>query len=160
VAFLSVSREYQDNTFKQVTTASTQFIGARHISYSATQDWTPMYDYFHQLVKQTVLSSSEISRHFSANYWYSRGGGIANGYGLECRDIRVRVPVGSRISSTSFGPTLRVHPNSYPLGTGTLFPRVKRSGREADRSTPTNAEVKKMWIYTFTPIRLHGLVLN
>jgi hypothetical protein len=28
---------------------------------------------------------------------------------------------------------------------------VKRLGREADHSPPTSAEVKKMWIYTFTP---------
>jgi hypothetical protein len=25
------------------------------------------------------------------------------------------------------------------------------SGREADHSPPTTAEVKKMWVYTFTP---------
>jgi hypothetical protein len=45
---------------------------------------------------------------------------------------------------------------------GALSPAVKRSGREADHSTPTSAEVKKMWIYTSTPppIRLHGVVLN
>jgi hypothetical protein len=29
-------------------------------------------------------------------------------------------------------------------------PGVKRQGREADHSSPTSAEVKKMWIYTFT----------
>jgi hypothetical protein len=34
---------------------------------------------------------------------------------------------------------------------GTLSPRVKRQGREADHSPPTSAEVKKMWIYTSTP---------
>jgi hypothetical protein len=28
---------------------------------------------------------------------------------------------------------------------------VKRQVREADHSPPTNAEVKKMWIYTSTP---------
>jgi hypothetical protein len=28
---------------------------------------------------------------------------------------------------------------------------VKRPGREADHSPPTNVEVKKMWIYTSTP---------
>jgi hypothetical protein len=30
-------------------------------------------------------------------------------------------------------------------------PGVKRSGREVDRSHPTSAEVKKMWIYTSSP---------
>jgi hypothetical protein len=34
---------------------------------------------------------------------------------------------------------------------GTLSPGVKRQGREADHSPPGSAEVKKVWIYTFTP---------
>jgi hypothetical protein len=34
---------------------------------------------------------------------------------------------------------------------GALSPGVKRLGREADHSLSTSAEVKKMWIYTFTP---------
>jgi hypothetical protein len=33
---------------------------------------------------------------------------------------------------------------------GGSFPEVKRPGREADHSPPTSAEVKKMWIYTYT----------
>jgi hypothetical protein len=44
-----------------------------------------------------------------------------------------------------------VHPTSYIMGTGGSFPGVKRQGPEADHSTPTSAEVKKMWIYTSTP---------
>jgi hypothetical protein len=34
---------------------------------------------------------------------------------------------------------------------GALSPGVKRPGREADRSPPTSAEVKKTWVYTSTP---------
>jgi hypothetical protein len=34
---------------------------------------------------------------------------------------------------------------------GALSPGVKRPGREAHHSPPTSAEVKKMWIYTYTP---------
>jgi hypothetical protein len=34
---------------------------------------------------------------------------------------------------------------------GIFPPRVKRQEREADHSTPTSAEVKKMLIYTSTP---------
>jgi hypothetical protein len=34
---------------------------------------------------------------------------------------------------------------------GALFPGVKRQEREADHSSPTSAEVKKIWIYTSTP---------
>jgi hypothetical protein len=39
---------------------------------------------------------------------------------------------------------------------GTLFPRVKRPGREADHSPPSSAEVKKI----HSSIRLHGVALN
>jgi hypothetical protein len=46
------------------------------------------------------------------------------------------------------------------MDTGGSFPGVKRQGREADQSPLTSAEVKKMWIYTSTPIRHHGVVLN
>jgi hypothetical protein len=48
------------------------------------------------------------------------------------------------------------HPASYTMDTG----GVKRPGRDADHSPATSAEVKKTWIYTSTPIRLHGIVLN
>jgi hypothetical protein len=34
---------------------------------------------------------------------------------------------------------------------GALSTGVKLPGREANHSPPTSAEVKKMWIYTFTP---------
>jgi hypothetical protein len=37
---------------------------------------------------------------------------------------------------------------------------LKRPGRETDHSPPTCVEVKKMWIYTSTRIRLHGVVLT
>jgi hypothetical protein len=45
-----------------------------------------------------------------------------------------------------------VHPTSYKMGTGGFFPGIKRHGREADHSPPTSVEVKKMPIYTFTPL--------
>jgi hypothetical protein len=35
---------------------------------------------------------------------------------------------------------------------GALSPGVKRPGSETDHSPPTSAEVKKMWIYTSTPL--------
>jgi hypothetical protein len=44
---------------------------------------------------------------------------------------------------------------------GTLSPRVKRPGREADYLPPTSAEVMNTWIHTSTPPkRLHDVVLN
>jgi hypothetical protein len=74
--------------------------------------------------------------------------GIATGCGLDDREVGVRIPVGSRFSLLHVVETgSEVHPTSYPMGTGGSFPGVKRRGREADHSPPTNAEVKKMWIY-------------
>jgi hypothetical protein len=72
--------------------------------------------------------------------------GIAIGYRLNNRGVGVRVPVGSRIFSTSPRPELG--PTQLPIQ---WLPAVKRPGREADHSPPTSAEVKKMWIYTATP---------
>jgi hypothetical protein len=54
------------------------------------------------------------------------------------------------------------HLASYLMGTGGSFPMnpwVKKQGRKADHSTPTNVEVKKTWIYIHLPIRLHYVVL-
>jgi hypothetical protein len=78
--------------------------------------------------------------------------GIATGYELDDRGVRVRVPVGLRIFTSQDRPDrLWVHPNSYPMGTGTLSPGVKRQGSEADHSPPTSVEVKRTWVYTSTP---------
>jgi hypothetical protein len=38
------------------------------------------------------------------------------------------------------------------MGTGDLSPEIKRPGREADNSPTVTAEVKKIWIYTSTPL--------
>jgi hypothetical protein len=43
------------------------------------------------------------------------------------------------------------HPASYIMGNRGSLPGVERPGHEADHSPPTSAEVKKTWIYTFTP---------
>jgi hypothetical protein len=75
--------------------------------------------------------------------------GIATGYGLDDRKVRVRVPVGSRIiSSPRLPDRLWSRPNFLSNGYRGLFPR---QGREADHSTPIKAEVKNMWIYISTP---------
>jgi hypothetical protein len=39
---------------------------------------------------------------------------------------------------------------SYPIGTGSFSSGLKRPGREADRSSPSSAEVKNVWRYTST----------
>jgi hypothetical protein len=47
------------------------------------------------------------------------------------------------------------------MGTGDSFPGVKRPGRDADHSPPASTEVKKnVHLYIYSPIRLHGVVLN
>jgi hypothetical protein len=77
--------------------------------------------------------------------------GIATGYGLDDREFWIRVPVGSRIFSTSsrpaLGPTqppIQWVPGAFSLG-------VKRRGRKADHSPPASVEIKKTWLYTSTP---------
>jgi hypothetical protein len=102
-----------------------------------------------------VICSSKISVHFKRTIWHfirSRDSvvGIATSYGLDDRGVGVRVLVGSRIFSS---------PNR-PDRQGALSPRIKRPGREVDHKPQTSAEVKKMWSYTSTPIRLNGVVLN
>jgi hypothetical protein len=80
--------------------------------------------------------------------------GIATGYGLDDQGGReFESRLGKKflflyIVQTGSG----VHPTSYKMGTGGSFPGVKPQGREADHSPPTSAEVKKMWIYTSTPL--------
>jgi hypothetical protein len=77
---------------------------------------------------------------------------IAIGYGLDDRGVGVLVLLGSRIFSSPCRPDWLWGPrNLLPNGYWGSFPGVKRLGREADRSPPASAEVKKMWIYTFTP---------
>jgi hypothetical protein len=85
------------------------------------------------------------------NYWVfgesrDRTVGIATAYGLDDRGVGVRDSVVSRIFSSPPGPDRLGsgdHPASYLTGTGAIYPGVKRPGRDADHSPPTNAEVKK-----------------
>jgi hypothetical protein len=72
--------------------------------------------------------------------------GIATGYWLGDRRVRVRVSVGSRIfsSSTSSRPALGPAQLALQWVPGALSLGIKRPVREADHSSPTSAEVKKM----------------
>jgi hypothetical protein len=70
--------------------------------------------------------------------------GIATGYGLDDRDVRVRVPVESRIFSSPRRPDrLWGPPNLLSNGYQRLFPGGKSAGCEADHSPSASAEVKK-----------------
>jgi hypothetical protein len=70
--------------------------------------------------------------------------GIATSYGLDDREVGVRVP-GSRIFSSPRRPDrLWGPPSLLSNWYRRLTPGVKWQGREADHSPPTSEEVKKM----------------
>jgi hypothetical protein len=86
--------------------------------------------------------------------------GIATGYRLDGRGVRVRVRVGARFVSSPRCPDRFWGPTQPPIQ---WVPWVKRPGREAVHSPPTSAEVKNKWIYTSTPpdgVRSHLWVAN
>jgi hypothetical protein len=68
--------------------------------------------------------------------------GIALGYGLDNRGLRVRFQAGA----VKFSLHYRVqngsgaHPASYPMGTRALSLEVKRPGRETDHSSPSSGD--------------------
>jgi hypothetical protein len=79
--------------------------------------------------------------------------GIGTGYGLDDLGGRSSSPgkVKNYLFSTSSGSALGPTQPPIQCVPGALSPVVKRQRLEADHSPPTNAEVKKMWIYTSTP---------
>jgi hypothetical protein len=87
--------------------------------------------------------------------------GIATGYEMDGREIGVRVPVQARFFSSIRRPD-RLRRSQPPIHwvPGALYPGVKRPGHEANHSPPASAEVNNTWIYTSTPILLHGAVLS
>jgi hypothetical protein len=77
---------------------------------------------------------------------------IATGYALNDRKLRIFSPP-QRPGRLWASPSLS-------KGYRGLFAWIKRSGREADHSPSTSAEVNKTWICTSTPPCLHGVVLS
>jgi hypothetical protein len=64
-------------------------------------------------------------------------------YGLECREVGVRVPVGVKYFSPCRSDGLWGPPSFLSIGYRRLFAQVvKRQGREADQSPPAFADVK------------------
>jgi hypothetical protein len=82
--------------------------------------------------------------------WMSRDSsvGIATGYGLDDQGGGSSSP--GRVKNFHFSISSR--PALGSTQPPIKWVPVKRQGREADHSPPTSAEVKKMWIYTFTPL--------
>jgi hypothetical protein len=72
--------------------------------------------------------------------WMTKGSELESWWGQEFSLLHV-IQTGSG-----------AHSASYPMGTRGTFPRVKQPGREADHSSPTSSKVKKMWLYTSTPL--------
>jgi hypothetical protein len=97
-------------------------------------------------VKKKIFSFTELRRSFFREtiYWILRAG-----------RLRSRSSNSGRVKNFLFSKSPRPTPGStqppiqwVPVA---LSPGLKRSGREADHSPPTSAEVKKIWIYTSTP---------
>jgi hypothetical protein len=76
------------------------------------------------------------------SYINNRSVGIATDYRLNDRGVRVRVPVGLRIFTSSYRPDLPMQPPIQWVP-GDLSPKVKWPGCEADHSPSTSAEVKR-----------------
>jgi hypothetical protein len=108
-----------------------------------------------QLLLDNDIKEDEMDIHFSSSPYYARSQdstvGIATGYRLDYRMVGDRVPVGSRIFSTSFRPALgSTHPPIQWIPEA-LSLGVNRPGHETGHLPPASTEVKKMWIYTSTP---------
>jgi hypothetical protein len=84
--------------------------------------------------------------------WYSAVD-IATGYWLDDRGVGVPSPgrVNNFLSSMSSRPVLGFIQPPIQWILGVISPVVKQPVHEGDHSPPASAEVKKMWIYTFTP---------
>jgi hypothetical protein len=77
---------------------------------------------------------------------------VETDYDLEDQGIRGSSPdtVENFFFFTSSRTALGTTQPAVPMLTGGSFPGVKRPRRQADILSATSAEVKEMWIYTFT----------
>jgi hypothetical protein len=83
------------------------------------------------------------------------------GYGM---DNRGSVPARGNDGSFSLQHCVQTgsgaHPSSYPMGTGSSFPGIRRPGRKADHSPPSSAKIKNAWCCTTFPPSFQGVVVN
>jgi hypothetical protein len=87
----------------------------------------------------TLLSENEGAGIAQSGWTTRRGGSSSPG-----RIKNFRFSISSRPALRSTQPPIKWVPGALP--------GVTRQGREADHSPPTSAEVKKMWMYTSTPL--------
>jgi hypothetical protein len=109
-----------------------------------------------KLTAVTVFSFN-CSKCFSTGmYFQKRAGRVYSAYRL----LRAGRPKGRSSSPgrvkkflfTSSRPALGSTQLPIQWVPGFFFSGLKRQGREADHSPPASAEVKKIWIYTSTPL--------
>jgi hypothetical protein len=87
--------------------------------------------------------------------------GIALRCGLDDQGFESRHGLGIFLFTPASRQALRPTQPPTQWVPGALSLGVNRSGRVADHSPPSSAEVKNAWSYTFTPsIRLYGVVLS
>jgi hypothetical protein len=88
--------------------------------------------------------------------------GVATGYGLDDRGVGIRVPVGARSFCSPCRPDrFCVPPNLLSNGYRGLFPRERnRRGVKLTTHLHLQPSSRKVEIYLYSPIRLHGKVLN
>jgi hypothetical protein len=77
-----------------------------------------------------------------SNFGMSHGSivSIATGYRLNNREVRIQVPVGSRILTSPYLPDWLWGPPNL-LSNGSFSLGVKQQGREADHSPPASAKL-------------------
>jgi hypothetical protein len=87
---------------------------------------------------------------------------IANGYGLDGRGVRVRVPVGARFSSLHVVETgSGAHAVSYPVRAGGIFTWGKAAGEWSWTLTSNQCQGQEyVDLYIHSLIHLHDMVLN
>jgi hypothetical protein len=121
--------------------------------------------YHHHEVDSIGLQSLTIAR----MYRYRRRNeilykqpqaGIALGYGLSDRLFESRQGLGIFLFTAAFRPALGPTQPRIKGVPGAPSVGVKWSGREADHSPPTSAEIKKAWSYTSTPSICLGVVIS
>jgi hypothetical protein len=129
-------------------------------SKSMNSQWTVSLhcQFLHYLTNAIEWSVVDLLRQNSRR---GRAVSRATGYGLKDLGVGFRVPVGLiifHVVKTGSG----VHPTSYPIGTGGIFPEGKAAEAWSWQLISNQCGVKKTRVYSSTPpsIRLLDVVLS